>query len=73
MISLPPDMKRLLDESGFAWTIEEGARHRKVIVAGRVITILPKSNGHVRRTTWRTHRNAMGHIRRELRKLEPWP
>ena len=73
VINLPPDMKRLLDGSGFDWRIEEGARHRKVIVAGRVITILPKSNHELRNGTWRTHRNAMGHIKRALRDLEPYP
>lgn len=73
MISLPPDLRRLLDESGFAWSIEEGSRHRKLVVAGRVISILPKSNQNMRNGSWRTHRNSMAHIKRELRKLELYP
>jgi hypothetical protein len=61
-------MRQLLDESGLPWRIEEGSRHRKVIVAERVLTILPKSPVHIRRQG-APHMNAMGHIRRGLKEL----
>ncbi|HEV8503653.1 MAG TPA: hypothetical protein VGR63_18930 [Casimicrobiaceae bacterium] len=66
---LPPDLRRLLDGCGLPWRIEEGARHRKVIVDGRFISILPKSNSNLRNGTWRTHRNSMAHIRRGIREV----
>ena len=66
---LPPDLRQLLDGSGLPWRIEEGSRHRKVIVADRTISILPKSDVSLRRGTWRAHRNSIAHIRRGIREV----
>ena len=69
MISLPSDMRRLLEESEVDWRIETGTRHFKLIVNGEFVTILPKSS-KVRNSTWRAHLNAMSHIKRAIRKRE---
>jgi hypothetical protein len=66
-ISLPTDMRRLLDDSGVDWRIDTGTRHYKLIVNDEFVTILPKSN-KVRNSTWRAHLNAMSHIKRAIRK-----
>ena len=66
---LPPDVKEVLDASGLPWRIEEGSRHRKVFVADRLISILPKSNAALRRGTGRTRQNSLAHIRQGIRKV----
>ena len=69
MITMPTDMRRLLDECGLEWRIDTGSRHYKLIVDDEFVTILPKSN-KVRNSTWRAHLNAMSHIKRAIRKRE---
>ena len=68
---LPPDLRHLLDGSGLSWRIEEGGRHRKVIVGDLMISILPKSNSNLKNNgRGRTHRNSMAHIRQGIRKAK---
>jgi hypothetical protein len=67
MISLPDDLQRLLDESPVPWRIETGGKHYKVYIADRMVTILPKSN-NARNYTWRSHRNAMAHVKRAIKR-----
>jgi hypothetical protein len=62
-------MQRLLDASGLPWWLEIGTRHNKLMVADRMITILPKSAHSVKRVG-RKHLNTLAHIRRGLRELE---
>ena len=68
-ITMPTDMRRLLDESDVKWWVETGSRHYRLFVEGECVTILPKSK-KVRNSTWRAHMNAMSHIKRAIRKRE---
>jgi hypothetical protein len=67
---LPPEVRHVLDACGLPWRIEEGGRHRKVIVDGRFISILPKSNAALRSGTGRTRQNSLAHIRQGIRKVK---
>jgi hypothetical protein len=37
------ELKPLLDQTGMEWRIEEGSRHHKVFLAGRMILVLPRT------------------------------
>ncbi len=67
---LPPDIRQLLDACGLPWRIEEGGRHRKVIVADHMVSILPKSNVNLRGGSKRTRCNSLAHIRRGIREAK---
>ena len=67
---LPHDLRCLLDSSGLPWRIEDGGRHRKVVVADRVVTILPMSNVALRRGAGRTRQNSLAFIRAGIRKAK---
>lgn len=68
-MKLHADVQELLDGCGLPWRVVSGSRHYKLVVAGHVVTILPKS-AHAMRRTGRRHRNAMAHIKRGLKELE---
>ena len=57
----------MLKSSGLPWRIETGGRHFKIIVSGKMVTILPFSP-HNRMTVSAKHRNAMGHVRRAIKR-----
>jgi hypothetical protein len=67
---LPPDLRQVLDGCGLPWWIEVGGRHRKVIVDGYFVAILPKSNVALRSGTPRTRKNALAFIRQGIRRVQ---
>lgn len=38
---LHPKVREVLDEIGLPWSVEPGTKHDKLLVEGRVVTILP--------------------------------
>jgi len=62
-----PKIIAALEQTGLPWEIKPGKRHRKVLVAGRVVTILPNysSGGEA----GRHEQNAIAAIRRGARGL----
>jgi hypothetical protein len=58
---IPKEVEQALEETGLPWEIEEGSRHRKIKVAGRLVGILPhKARGQ----GGRGQRNVIAQIRR---------
>lgn len=43
MNRLPPELERALNESGFPWELEQGSKHNKLRMAGRLVTVLPRN------------------------------
>jgi hypothetical protein len=66
---LPPELRQVLDGSGLPWWIEQGGRHRKVIVDGYFVAILPMSNVSLRGGSPRTRKNALAFIRQGIRRV----
>jgi len=64
MKRLSDDLKDLLDDSGVEWRVENGGRHMKLIVGGRIAAILPMGGrtGHSKRS----HKNALAQVRRAI-------
>ena len=65
---LPSEAVRLLKESGVPWRIDLGTRHYKLIVADRLITVLPRGGVHPDGYHGRADKNVMAHVRRAIRE-----
>ena len=66
---VPAEMATLLRDSGLPWRVELGSRHYKVIVAGKFVTILPRSPS-ARNHNGSGHKNALAHVRRAIREQQ---
>lgn len=40
-MKLPKDAKKMLDALGVSWKIENGGKHQRVIVAEKLVAVLP--------------------------------
>lgn len=65
MRPLAPYLRELLEASGLEWRVEQGSRHRKVFVAGRMVLALPLSGG---RDAGSQSKNAIAALRRAIRQ-----
>ena len=65
---LPDDLREVLDSSRLPWRIDNGKRHFKLIIGGRLVAILPKS-GRVDGAGigLRAHKNTMANVRRAIK------
>lgn len=61
---IEPAVRRVLDESGRPWSLEWGRRHRKLVVDGRVVAVVPRC---VREGHPRSSLNLLATVRRFLR------
>lgn len=61
------DIEELLNSSGVPWHVKEGRRHLHVVVAGRLVGVLPKGHQSQWDTNGRGHRNVVAQIRRAIR------
>jgi hypothetical protein len=57
-----------LDSCGLGWSLEEGSRHLKIKVAGRLAGVLPKGSGTV---DARAVLNTRAQVRRLVSQLRP--
>ena len=67
-MTLPSDLRAMLDASGVPWQLKQGGRHVKVYVNGRFVAILP--NGGTRSSAenpGRAHLNIRAAIKRAIR------
>jgi hypothetical protein len=55
---LPAKMRQALESSRLKWRLENGRRHWKMIIGGRLTAILPKS-GRLNRFSGRAELNTM--------------
>lgn len=61
-------IRAVLDDSGLPYAIEKGAKHHKVIIAGRFATILPMGSGVDDSGT--RHQNMLANVRRAIREAK---
>jgi hypothetical protein len=65
---LDEDVRAALEATGLPWIVKIGGRHRKVILAGRMVGILPiASNGGEPMS--RARMNLLAQIRRAAREV----
>lgn len=66
---IPLEVKRALDRTGLPWEIKRGSRHKKIVLAGILIGILP-----LKRSTsdvpGRSTLNTVAAIRRAARTIK---
>lgn len=68
-MKVPPELEAALNESGFPWEVQVGKKHRKIRMAGRLVTVIPhgpKQEAN-KRVVLNTIRNVR-HMAAELRK-----
>lgn len=68
----PPRLPRLLreafDETGLPWTLERGAKHHHLRLAGRLVSVLPQGTGWDKDP--RAVRNSARDIRAAARRIK---
>lgn len=62
---LPSDLQKALDDTGLPWEIEYGKKHRKIILAGEFIAIIPLG----RLLDNRGARNTLAAVKRKAKEL----
>jgi len=67
---LPNNVRELLEKSGQPWEIVNGAKHYKLIVGGRMATVLPHSPVYAKSNGGGRWRQVLSSIKRTIRKLE---
>lgn len=60
------EIEALLAETGLAWSLQDGAKHIKIILAGRLAGILPRCG---RSNTQRAMLNTRAQIKRIAREM----
>ena len=59
------EIVELLKTSGVPWEIKNGSRHRKIVVGGKLVGILP--HGKVREhISYRSQKNIVAQVRRAI-------
>lgn len=66
MTRIPNDLEQLLNQSGLAWELRSGGRHHKLIVGGKLATVLPLSSPR-RQQPGRAHQNILARVRQVIR------
>ena len=67
MCRLPDKVRIALDETGLPWAIENGTRHQKIKLKGRLVGILPHGSGSSANP--RTIKNSVAQIKRAAQEL----
>jgi len=67
--ALSREVRDLLEASGLQWSLENGKRHPKLFVAGRLVLVLPRSG----RTGLTNGRNQIAAVRRAIKQLGEQP
>lgn len=66
-MKLPSKLKRLLDECGHSWYVEQGKKHNHLYVAGKMIAVF--SRGSRRFQGDAPFENVISAVRRRVREL----
>ena len=66
-MKVPPQLEAALNESGFPWEVQVGKKHRKIRMAGRLVTILP--HGPKQEANMRVVLNTIRDVRQMAAKL----
>lgn len=66
---LNPKLQEALDATGLPWEIEEGTKHRKVRICGRLVLIMSRA-GAGEDASQRIIRNNLANIRRAVREIK---
>jgi hypothetical protein len=61
------EVMELLKTSGAPWEIRQGKRHKKIIVNGRLVGILPNAGGSHSYGGSRAHKNMLSQVRRAIK------
>lgn len=65
---IPRPIQRALEATGLPWEVTMGGRHRKVMLAGRFVAILPSNLRGATRMNYRAERNVIAQIKRAARE-----
>lgn len=66
-MKIPPQVEAALNTTGLPWVLEQGGRHQKIKLGGRLVGILP--NGKVNTSHKRTLLNTIAQIRRVAQEI----
>lgn len=69
MSVLPQELLVILRSSGHPWRIEEGTKHHKIILAGKMVAICPKGSRSNRNSPGRAFQNIRAQLRRAVKEL----
>lgn len=69
MRRLHPSLRKVLDEIGLPWSIEQGKKHNKLLVNGRLAVILSRGKP-AEDANFRLIRNDVANIRRLAREIK---
>jgi hypothetical protein len=68
---VPSRLREILDDSGLEWQLKDGGRHMKLIICGKLITVMPKSRTrNTDNMVGRAHLNVLAAARRTIRALK---
>lgn len=65
---LPDELLFILRSSGLPWKVEQGSRHQKIVLAGRLVGIWPNTYRH-RNSPGRAYQNLRAQLRRAVKEL----
>jgi hypothetical protein len=66
-VKVPPELEAALNATGIPWTVEDSKKHRKVMLGGRLATIIP--HGHRQDANRRVVLNTIKNVRHLAQKL----
>jgi hypothetical protein len=65
-MKIDPKTRRVLEETGLPWELENGKKHTKIWLAGQFVGILPQ-NGRI--VEGAAHKNVVAQIRRAAKEI----
>lgn len=67
-MKVPPELAKALDATGFPWEVENSKKHRKIRLAGRLVTVIP--HGPSQEVNRRVVLNTIKNVRHMAEKLK---
>jgi hypothetical protein len=67
-VKLPAELREALDRTGLPWGVEEGTKHNKVKLAGRLVGIYPR--GKRQEGERRSLLNTIAQVRNAARQIK---
>lgn len=67
-MKMPNELREALEKTGLPWRSEEGTKHYKIKLAGRLVAIYPK--GKKREANLRVLLNTISQVRRAAREFQ---
>ena len=70
-MKMAPELEKALEECGFPWELQQGSKHYKLRVGGKMVTVLPlRTKQQVNR---RVVLNTIKNVRHMVQKLKEQP